>query len=152
MLVEKVDCERNNRVLSKTSIAETKICCSVSSSILCNTNGFSGWLASLPLLNLKSLNLDTALLQCLSKCTQLDCSEIHQVSVSPSHQLLYDFVLSIDILECNICWLLKPFYVYFHNIFPWQLSILCEESVGCRDICNIMQFFVSDHCKVRSTA
>jgi midasin len=90
MLVEKVDFERNNLgLLSKTSTSETKICCSVSSSI-CKTNGFSGWLASLTLLNLKSLNLDTALLQCLSKCTQLDCSEIHQVSVSPPHQLLDD--------------------------------------------------------------
>uniref|UniRef100_A0A452YC37 Uncharacterized protein n=1 Tax=Aegilops tauschii subsp. strangulata TaxID=200361 RepID=A0A452YC37_AEGTS len=79
-LVRKVEYERNNLgLLLKTSNAEVKVCCSVSSDILCNTCGFNGWLASLPLLNLKSLNLDTALLQCLSKWIQIDSSQIRQV-------------------------------------------------------------------------
>ena len=69
----------NLGLLSKTSVPEFKFCCSVSSEILCNTYGFNGWLASLPLLNLKSLNLDTLLLQQLCKCTQRDSSETHEV-------------------------------------------------------------------------
>ncbi len=79
-LVEKVDWEKKNlEFLSKASTTEVKFCCSVSSDVLCNMHGFHGWVASLPLLNLKSLNLDTVLLQRLSKCAQLDSSESHQV-------------------------------------------------------------------------
>ncbi|XP_071685110.1 midasin isoform X2 [Lolium perenne] len=113
MLVEKVDFERNNLgLLSKTSTSETKICCSVSSSI-CKTNGFSGWLASLPLLNLKSLNLDTALLQCLSKCTQLDCSEIHQIIANSEALLKYAMDYSLELSSRS------PLDFAQHQIFCW---------------------------------
>ncbi|CAM0956904.1 unnamed protein product [Alopecurus aequalis] len=135
MLVEKVDCERNNLgLLSKTSTAETKICCSVSSSILCNTNGFSGWLASLPLLNLKSLNLDTALLQCLSKCTQLDCSEIHQIIANSEALLNYsmDYSLELssrsplDFTQHQIIWWINDAWATVDNVHVKVASSLLE--------------------------
>ncbi|KAF0928097.1 hypothetical protein E2562_037875 [Oryza meyeriana var. granulata] len=87
-LVEKVDWEKKNLdLLSKASTAEVKFCCSVSSDVLCNIDGFNGWVASLPLLNLKSLNLDIVLLQRLSKCAQLDSSESHQVIANTEYLL-----------------------------------------------------------------
>lgn len=86
----------NLGLLSKTSVPEFKFCCSVSSEILCNIYGFNGWLASLPLLNLKSLNLDTLLLQQLCKCTQKDSSETHEVS----RLIIYLF---LNLIYSTIC-------------------------------------------------
>uniref|UniRef100_M8BCY6 Midasin n=1 Tax=Aegilops tauschii TaxID=37682 RepID=M8BCY6_AEGTA len=97
-LVRKVEYERNNLgLLLKTSNAEVKVCCSVSSDILCNTCGFNGWLASLPLLNLKSLNLDTALLQCLSKWIQIDSSQIRQSIANSEALLTYAIDYSLEL-------------------------------------------------------
>ncbi|CAL4925261.1 unnamed protein product [Urochloa decumbens] len=87
-LCGKVDFERS-KLLSKTSVLEVKSCCSVSSDILCNIDGFNGWLASLPLLNLKSINLDALLLERLSKCAQKDPSEAHEIIVNSEHLLNY---------------------------------------------------------------
>jgi midasin len=135
MLIEKVDCERNNLgLMSKTSTAETKNCCSVSSSILCNTNGFSGWLTSLPLLNLKSLNLDTALLQCLSSCTQLDCSDIHQIIADSEALLMYamDYSLELssrsplDFVQHQIVWWIYHAWATVDNVQVKVASSLLE--------------------------
>ncbi|XP_062201313.1 midasin-like isoform X2 [Phragmites australis] len=96
-LVGKVDSERSNlELLSKTSVAEIKSCCSVASDIVCNMYGFNGWLASLPLLNLKSLNLDTILLQRLSKCTQKDSSEAHEIIANSKYLLKYAMDYSLE--------------------------------------------------------
>ncbi|KAL6643149.1 hypothetical protein ACP70R_021330 [Stipagrostis hirtigluma subsp. patula] len=96
-LAGKVDCERSNLELSsKTSTAEVKCCCSLSSDILCNTDGFNGWLASLPLLNLKSLDLDTVLLQRLSRCTQKDPSEAQEIIANSEDLLKYAMDYSLD--------------------------------------------------------
>uniref|UniRef100_A0ACD5WZY3 Uncharacterized protein n=1 Tax=Avena sativa TaxID=4498 RepID=A0ACD5WZY3_AVESA len=135
MLIEKVDCERNNLgLMSKTSTAETKNCCSVSSSILCNTNGFSGWLTSLPLLNLKSLNLDTALLQCLSSCTQLGCSDIHQIIADSEALLMYamDYSLELssrsplDFVQHQIVWWIYHAWATVDNVQVKVASSLLE--------------------------
>ncbi|RCV42665.1 hypothetical protein SETIT_9G233700v2 [Setaria italica] len=83
-----VDFERS-KLLSKTSVPEVNFCCSVSSDILCNIYGFNGWLASLSLLNLKSINLDTLLLKRLSKCAQKDPSEAHEIIVNSGYLLTY---------------------------------------------------------------
>ncbi|KAL6842329.1 hypothetical protein ACP4OV_027756 [Aristida adscensionis] len=95
--VGKVDYERSNlELLSKTSTAGVKCCCSLSSDILCNIDGFNGWLASLPLLNLKSLNLDTVLLQRLSRCTLKDSSEAHEIIKNSEYLLKYAMDYSLD--------------------------------------------------------
>jgi midasin len=104
-LARKVDSERSNlELLFKTATMEVKLCCTVSSDNLCHTYGFNGWLASLPLLNLKSLNLDTLLLQELSKCTHKDSSEAHEVPlftslVTKDHISFYSLFLSCIILH-----------------------------------------------------
>uniref|UniRef100_A0ACD5ZCK1 Uncharacterized protein n=1 Tax=Avena sativa TaxID=4498 RepID=A0ACD5ZCK1_AVESA len=135
MLVEKVECERSNLgLMSKTSTAETKICCSVSSSILCDNNSFRGWLASLPLLNLKSLNLDTALLQRLSKCTQLDSSEIHQIIANSGALLTYamDYSLELssrsplDFVQHQIVWWIYDAWATVDNVHVKVANSLLE--------------------------
>uniref|UniRef100_A0A0E0ISW7 Midasin n=1 Tax=Oryza nivara TaxID=4536 RepID=A0A0E0ISW7_ORYNI len=113
-LVEKVDWEKKNlEFLSKASTTEVKFCCSVSSDVLCNMHGFHGWVASLPLLNLKSLNLDTMLLQRLSKCAQLDSSESHQIIANIEYMLKYamDFQLGSSSRS--------PFEFTQHQIIWW---------------------------------
>ncbi|PVH31778.1 hypothetical protein PAHAL_9G230700 [Panicum hallii] len=87
-LRRKVDFERS-KLSSKTSVSEVKSCCSVSSDILCNIYGFTAWLESLPLLNLKSINLDALLLKRLSKCAQKDPSEAHKIIVNSGYLLNY---------------------------------------------------------------
>ncbi|KAG2548684.1 hypothetical protein PVAP13_9KG211085 [Panicum virgatum] len=87
-LCRKVDFERS-KLSSKTSVSEVKSCCSVSSDILCNIYGFTAWLESLPLLNLKSINLDALLLKRLSKCAQKDPSEAHKIIVNSEYLLNY---------------------------------------------------------------
>ncbi|KAI5016290.1 hypothetical protein ZWY2020_006141 [Hordeum vulgare] len=134
-LVRKVEYERNNLgLLLKTSNAEVKVCCSVSSDILCNTCGFNGWLASLPLLNLKSLNLDTALLQCLSKWIQIDSSEIRQ-SIARSEALLtyaidYSLELSsrspLEFTQHKIVLLIHHAWDTFENVDAKFASSLLE--------------------------
>nr|CAB3494534.1 unnamed protein product [Digitaria exilis] len=84
----KVDFERS-KLLSQTSVPEVKSCCSVSSDILCNINGFSGWLASLPLLNLKSINLDGLLLERILKYAQKDPSEARKIIMNSEYLLNY---------------------------------------------------------------
>ncbi|KAF8672677.1 hypothetical protein HU200_049372 [Digitaria exilis] len=84
----KVDFERS-KLLSQTSVPEVKSCCSVSSDILCNINGFSGWLASLPLLNLKSINLDGLLLERIMKYAQKDPSEARKIIMNSEYLLNY---------------------------------------------------------------
>lgn len=92
--------------MSQTSVPEVKSCCSVSSDILCNINGFSGWLASLPLLNLKSINLDALLLERISKCAQKDPSEAHKVCF-----FLYPHGFRISLL-------FPPFVAHFSSTGP----------------------------------
>uniref|UniRef100_A0A0E0M8B9 Midasin n=1 Tax=Oryza punctata TaxID=4537 RepID=A0A0E0M8B9_ORYPU len=113
-LVEKVDWEKKNlEVLSKASTTEVKFCCSVSSDVLCNMHGFHGWVASLPLLNLKSLNLDTVLLQRLSKCAQLDSSESHQIIANTEYMLKYAMDFSLGSSSRS------PFEFTQHQIIWW---------------------------------
>ncbi|KQJ96949.1 midasin [Brachypodium distachyon] len=135
MLVGKVNSERSNlELLLKTSTSEVKVCCSVSSDILCNTSGFNGWLASLPLLNLKSLNLDTALLQCLSKCTQTDSSEVHQILANSKALLKYamDYSLELssrsplDFTQHQIMWWIHHAWVTVDNVCARFASALLE--------------------------
>uniref|UniRef100_A0A0E0BB97 Midasin n=1 Tax=Oryza glumipatula TaxID=40148 RepID=A0A0E0BB97_9ORYZ len=132
-LVEKVDWEKKNlEVLSKASTTEVKFCCSVSSDVLCNMHGFHGWVASLPLLNLKSLNLDTVLLQRLSKCAQLDSSESHQIIANIEYMLKYamDFQLGsssrspFEFTQHQIIWWIHHAWATVDNAY--KLALECS--------------------------
>uniref|UniRef100_A0A0E0QZY4 Midasin n=1 Tax=Oryza rufipogon TaxID=4529 RepID=A0A0E0QZY4_ORYRU len=134
-LVEKVDWEKKNlEFLSKASTTEVKFCCSVSSDVLCNMHGFHGWVASLPLLNLKSLNLDTVLLQRLSKCAQLDSSESHQIIANIEYMLKYamDFQLGsssrspFEFTQHQIIWWIHHAWATVDNVHVKVASSILE--------------------------
>uniref|UniRef100_J3N351 Midasin n=1 Tax=Oryza brachyantha TaxID=4533 RepID=J3N351_ORYBR len=134
-LVEKVGWEKKNLELSlKASSAEVKFCCSVSSDALCNIHGFSGWVASLPFLNLKSLNLDTVLLQRLSKCAHLDSSEPHQVIANTEYLLKYamDFSLRlssrspVEFTQHQIIWWIQHAWARVDNVHVKVSSSILE--------------------------
>ncbi|TVU30479.1 hypothetical protein EJB05_22106, partial [Eragrostis curvula] len=134
-LARKVDCEHGNlELLFKTSTTETKLCCSVSSDTLCNSHGFKGWLASLPLLNLKSLNLDTLLLQQLSKCTQKDSSEAHEIIVNSEYLLKYamDYSLEsssrspLEYIQHQIIWWIHQAWATVDNVHVKVATAILE--------------------------
>ncbi|KAG8091817.1 hypothetical protein GUJ93_ZPchr0012g21118 [Zizania palustris] len=134
-LIGKVDWERRNiELLSKASTAEVKFCCSVSSNVLCNKFSFNGWVESLPLLNLKSLNLDTVLLQRLSKCAHLDSSEAHQIIANTEYLLKYamDFSLEsssrspLEFIQHQIIWWIHHAWATVDNVHVKVASSLLE--------------------------
>ncbi|KAJ1295332.1 hypothetical protein BS78_01G216000 [Paspalum vaginatum] len=134
-LAGKVKSVRSNlELLSKTSVPEFNFCCSVSSDILCNIYGFNGWLASLPLLNLKSLNLDTLLLQQLSKCTQNDSSEAHEIVVNSEHMLKYamDYSLGsssrspLEYIQHQMIWWIGHAWATIDNVHLKVASCVLE--------------------------
>ncbi|KAM3408334.1 hypothetical protein ACQJBY_001473 [Aegilops geniculata] len=140
-LVRKVEYERNNLgLLLKTSNTEVKICCSVSSDILCNTCGFNGWLASLPLLNLKSLNLDTALLQCFSKWIQMDSSEIRQSIANSESLLTYAIDYSLELSSRS------PLEFTQHKLVWWIHNVWdTVENVDAKFASSLLEIWYNYH-------
>ncbi|XP_073008545.1 midasin isoform X3 [Typha latifolia] len=102
-LLRKVEAEEMNiKLLFRSAternplMSEITTCCTFSPEILCSRSGFHSWLANLPLLDLKSFNLDIMLLKEFANCTLVDSSDVYQVVSNRSNLLQYALDFSLN--------------------------------------------------------